>query len=64
MPRPYEHKPFKEPVPIIQHCKTCKYFLWGLITPYTDYDGACIYTPENTRRRSHKQEACANWERK
>lgn len=64
MPRPYEHKPFKEPTPIIHHCKSCKHFMWGLITPYTDYDGVCMFNRDVAKRKSHQQEACANWERK
>lgn len=68
MKGPYERKPTKEkkkvePLPV-HHCESCRHFLWGLITPYTNADGACIYIKEKAKRKYHGDEACSHWERK
>lgn len=63
----YEHKPRKEkkaPEVPVPHCESCKHFMWGLITPYTDYDGACIYDRSRAKRKYHGEPACSHWERK
>lgn len=63
----YEHKPTKEKKALelpVTHCKTCKHFLWGLITPYSDYDGARLLDPDNAKRKNHAKDGCGHWERK
>lgn len=62
----YEHKPRKEKkteVPV-HHCESCKHFEWGLITPYSDADGVCMFDPKWAKRKYHHAEACGHYERK
>lgn len=56
-------KEVKENLPV-NHCVSCQHFLWGLITPYTNADGACIYDKSKTKRKYHGDPACCHWERK
>ena len=55
MKGPYERKPTKEKKKAelpVHHCESCRHFLWGLITPNTNADGACIYIYQEKWRRS------------
>lgn len=67
MPSAYERKPKQdkkaEPLPA-NHCISCKHFMWGLITPYSPADGACIRDRAKTKRKYHGEPACSHWERK